>query len=207
MGTKSPTGKHNRTQRNVLKARRASGQALTTCSKSDVREHARCADAQVRRRAERPGAQSTQARGARGRARRASARSTQARGARRRAGRASARSTQARGRAGAQCSRPSSPAFLFSFGRARKFAGRDCGGGAPGVGPQGHRAFPAPPRTHAKHLSHSRGALKVSGAPGCVASCSSFLKGARVSKVRRTQTREHQTNSEEAEHIQKFHKP
>ena len=130
-----------------LKARRASGQTLTTCSKSDVREHARCADAQLRRRTKRAGAQSTQARGAR-----------------RRAVRAGARSTQARGRAGARCSRPSGPAFLFSFGHARKFAGRCRGGGAPGVGPQWHRASPAP-MTHAKHLSHSRGGLKVSVAP------------------------------------------
>ena len=147
-----------------LKARRASGQTLATCSKSDVREHAKCADA----------LRAT-----------AGARSTQARGKRRRAERASAQSTQARGRTGARCSRPSGPAFLFSFGRARKFAGRCRGGGAPGVGPQGHRASPAPPRTHAKHLSHSQGWLKVSVAPGCVLSCSSFLKGARVSRFRR----------------------
>ena len=130
------------------------------------------------------------------------ARSTQARRARRRARRASARSTQARGRAVARCSRPSGPAFLFSFGRVRKFAGRCRDGGAPGVGPQEHRASPAPPRTHAKHLSHSRGAVKVSGAPGCLVSCSSFQKGARVSRVRRIQTRERLTNSEEAKHIE-----
>ena len=132
------------TKKICLKARRASGQTPTTCSKSDVREHARCADAQVRRRAKRTGARSTQACGARRRAGRASARSTQARGARRQVERASARSMQARGRAGAFCSRPSGPAFLFSFGRARKFADRCRGGGAPGVGPQGHRASPAP---------------------------------------------------------------
>ena len=168
-----------------LKARRAPGQTLTTCSKSDVREHARYADAQVRRRAESAGARGTQARGARRRAGRASARSTQARGARRRVEHASARSTQARERAGSRCSRPSGPAFLFSSGRARKFAGRCRGGGAPGVGPQGHRSSPAPPRTHAKHLSRSRGGLKVGVAPGCVLSCSSFPKGARVSRIRR----------------------
>ena len=136
----------------------------------------------ARRRAERASERSTQARGARRRAERASARSTQARGAHRRAERASARSTQARGRAGARCSRPSGPAFLFSFGRIRKFAGQCRGGGAPGVGPRG-TGRPPRPRTHAKHLCHSRGGLKVSVAPGYVLSCSSFPKDACVSRV------------------------
>ena len=156
----------------------------------------------MRRRAERAGARSTQARGARTHAGRASTRGVRARGARRHAR-----------RAGARCSRPSGPAFLFSFGRAQEFVGRGRGSGTPGVGPQGHRASPAPPRTHAKHLSHSRGGLKVSAAPGCALSYY-FLKGARVSRVRknhRRATREHQPNSEEAKHThthrEKFHNP
>ena len=99
---KAQPGNKNGHKEMCLKARCASGQTLTTCSKSDVQEHARCADAQVRRRAERAGTRSTQARGARRRAERASARTTQAcgraetRGACKRAEHAS---TRARGRA------------------------------------------------------------------------------------------------------------
>ena len=145
---------------------------------------------------------SEQTRGACGRAEHASTRGTQTRGVQARGARKHA------GRADAWSNRPSGPAFLFSFGRARKFAGRCRGGGAPGIGPQGHKASTAPPRTLAKHLSHSRGGLKVSVAPGCVLSCSSFPKGARVSRIIRIANARTPNEFEGSEtHTQKFQTP
>ena len=85
------------------------------------------------------------------------------RGARTHAERADTRSVQARVAAG----HPVRP-FSSRSGALEKVTGRGRGSGAPAVGPQGHRASPRTPRTHGKHLSHSRGALKVSVAPGYV---------------------------------------
>ena len=150
----------------------------------------RCAGAETRGacgRAEHASMRGAQTRGACKRAEHASTRGAQAR---RRAERASARSTQARGRAGARArGRALQPAVRSGLSLL-VWAHPELRGSVPRwrrarCRSQGHRASPAPPRTHAKHLSHSRGGLKVSVAPGCVLSCSSLPKGVRVSRVRR----------------------
>ena len=115
-----------------------------------VRRAGRAPSKSARRSAGGARARSVQARGARGHAKRADARSVRARGARKHAG--------APGAKYIYYSRPSRRPFFWcslAGGRPRA-AGRSSG--APGVGPQRHRASPAPPRTHAKHLSQRRAA-------------------------------------------------
>ena len=123
----------------------------------------------------------------------ADARSVRARGARKHAGRADARGAQARGarkHAGAQArvaaGRPVRP-FSSRSGAPRSSRVGAAVAARPASVPRG-TGRPPRPRTNAKHLSRGWGGLKVSVAPGCVLSCS-FLKGARVSRVRKNRKR------------------
>ena len=138
-------GTRDRTQSNVFES--------TGCVRSDAH------DAQQVRRAGSTLGKSARTRRVRRRAERADARSTHAHRTRRHAERASARR-----------SRPSGPAFLFSLGRAR----RSRGSGPPNLrarrrSPRAQGVPRAPKDSRQANWSHSRGALKVSGAPGCVA--------------------------------------